>query len=53
MENIRRVLDKQKADKKKQELKRLLKKIDHESNGFVKNDVFFRLLQMEGIILSS
>jgi Ca2+-binding EF-hand superfamily protein len=52
MDNIRRVLDKQKADKKKQDLKRLLKKIDSESKGYVKSEVFFRLLQMEGIQLS-
>lgn len=36
MENIRRVLDKQKSDKKKQDLKRLLKKIDAESKGYIK-----------------
>jgi Ca2+-binding EF-hand superfamily protein len=52
MDNIRRVLDKQKADKKKQDLKRLLKKIDTDSKGYIKSEVFFRLLQMEGIILS-
>lgn len=36
MENIRRVLDKQKSDKKKQDLKRLLKKIDADSKGYIK-----------------
>lgn len=49
--DVKKVIDKQKADRKKQELKRLFKKIDSESKGFISAEVFFRLLTMEGILL--
>jgi 2,3-bisphosphoglycerate-independent phosphoglycerate mutase len=39
--DIQRVLDKQQADRKKQEIKRLLKQIDaSEKTGFVKIEIF-------------
>jgi Ca2+-binding EF-hand superfamily protein len=48
---VRKVLSKQKADRKKQELKRLMKKIDRERRGYISSEVFFQLLSMEGILL--
>ncbi|MFO0117133.1 MAG: hypothetical protein ACK521_05810 [bacterium] len=49
--DVKKVVDKQKADRKKQELKRLFKKIDLENKGYLNSEIFFKLLSSEGIIL--
>ncbi|CDW86344.1 ef hand family protein [Stylonychia lemnae] len=41
-----------KANKTKQKLKQMLKNIDQEKNGYVKDDLFYQLLTLHGIDLS-
>ena len=49
--DLRKIQDKQAADKMKQSLKRLFKQIDADGKGAISSDVFFRLVASEGIRL--
>ena len=43
---LKQVLDKQKCDKKKLQIKKLLMQIDHDKTGQVKSDVFKSILNL-------